>query len=163
MPGALHGAASAADSALYPAAAAGKKPRISPTVVSQFVRLDQCRRYLRLALHERTFGPRFLHDYHVTAQPIQPLLTRAGAEFEERVEADAARRFTTRKFASGRLREGKPDNDAVVAAAKPPGGLEDKPLSGEGHPDWKYLEEGGPEGVRKSLSEEIRPKTKVPG
>lgn len=116
-PGALHGAAPAADSALYLAAAVGKQPRISPTVVSQFVRLDQCRRYLRLALHERTFGPRFLHDYHVTAQPIQPLLTRAGAEFEERVEADAARRFTTRKFASGRLREGKPDNDAVVAAA----------------------------------------------
>lgn len=26
---------------------------ISPTDVSQFIRLDQCRRYLRLRLHER--------------------------------------------------------------------------------------------------------------
>lgn len=51
----------------------------------------------------------------------------------------------------------------IVAAAKPPGGSEDEPLSGEGHPDWKYLEDAGPEGVRKSFSEEIQPKTKVPG
>ena len=106
------------DSSLYPASPSGTSPRISPTVVSQFVRLDQCRRYLRLALHERSFGPGFLHDYGVTAQPIQPLLTRAGAEFEERVEADAARVFATRKFASGRLRDGIPDNDAVVATAR---------------------------------------------
>ena len=28
--------------------------RISPTDVSQFIRLDQCERYLRLRLHERS-------------------------------------------------------------------------------------------------------------
>jgi hypothetical protein len=36
--------------------------RISPTDVSQFIRLDQCERYLRLRLHERSAGARFLYD-----------------------------------------------------------------------------------------------------
>jgi hypothetical protein len=36
--------------------------RISPTAVSQFIRLDQCGRYLRLRLHERATGMRFMYD-----------------------------------------------------------------------------------------------------
>lgn len=73
--------------------------RISPTMVSQFIRLDQCRRFLRLALHGRNVSQRFLYAYDVAPQEISPLLTRAGAEFEERVEEQAGRRFSTRNLA----------------------------------------------------------------
>ncbi|MCD6030166.1 MAG: superfamily helicase, partial [Thermomicrobiales bacterium] len=111
--------APSAEQALFPAVADDRLPRISPTVISQFVRLDQCRRYLRLALHERVYGSRFMRDYNVAPQEILPLLTRAGAEFEERVEAAAAQRFATRKLAAESVRgERQPDNEAVSAAAR---------------------------------------------
>src|SRR5919107_1520574 len=57
--------------------------RISPTDVSQFIRLDQCERYLRLRLHERSAGTRFMVDYGVVPQSIPPLLTQSGTLFEE--------------------------------------------------------------------------------
>lgn len=91
--------------------------RISPTVVSQFVRLDQCRRYLRLALHERAAGTRFMRDYGVAPQEILPLLTRTGAEFERHVEAAAAARFTVRNLAQERTANGRERDDAEVIAA----------------------------------------------
>ncbi len=93
--------------------------RISPTVVSQFVRLEQCRRYLRLALHERAEGSRFMQAYDVAPQEILPLLTRAGAEFEERVEIAAAARFSARNLAAERVEvERERDDDVVVATAR---------------------------------------------
>src|SRR5438270_12474893 len=61
---------------------------ISPTDVAQFIRLEQCERYLRLRLHERTANARFMADYGVVPQAIPTLLTRSGADFERRVEAD---------------------------------------------------------------------------
>src|SRR5918998_4195934 len=64
--------------------------RISPTDVSQFIRLDQCERYLRLRLHERSSSIRFMHDYGVVPQSIPPLLTQSGTLFEEKVEDDVA-------------------------------------------------------------------------
>ncbi len=67
--------------------------RISPTDVSQFIRLDQCERYLRLRLHERSAGIRFMHDYGVVPQSIPPLLTQSGTLFEERVERTVAAGF----------------------------------------------------------------------
>ena len=76
--------------------------RISPTTVAQFIRLDQCQRFLRLALHERVDGPRFLFDYDVAPQEILPLLTRSGAEFEETVERAASGAFPTRNLARER-------------------------------------------------------------
>jgi len=49
---------------------------ISPTDVAQFIRLEQCQRYLRLRLHERTVNARFMTDYtpaaHRFAQPLTP-------------------------------------------------------------------------------------------
>lgn len=49
---------------------------ISPTDVAQFIRLEQCQRYLRLWLHERTVNARFMADYmpaaHRFAQPLTP-------------------------------------------------------------------------------------------
>src|SRR5687768_5993341 len=67
--------------------------RISPTDVSQFIRLDQCERYLRLRLHERSAGTRFMRDYGVVPQSIPPLLTRSGEHFEEKVERSVAAAF----------------------------------------------------------------------
>jgi hypothetical protein len=100
-----------------PADHAGR--RISPTVVSQFVRLDQCRRYLRLALHERACGSRFMRDYDVAPQEITPLLTRAGAEFEQRVEKAAREIAMMRNLASERRETGRDgDNDELIAAAR---------------------------------------------
>ena len=69
--------------------------RISPTDVSQFIRLDQCERYLRLRLHERSAGLRFMSDYDVVPQSIPPLLTQSGTLFEERVERTVAAGFRT--------------------------------------------------------------------
>lgn len=90
--------------------------RISPTLVSQFVRLEQCRRYLRLALHERSGGSNFMRAYDVAPQEILPLLTRSGAEFERRVEEEAGRRFRVRNLARERADADRGRDDAEVAA-----------------------------------------------
>ena len=60
---------------------------LSPTDIAQFIRLEQCRRYLRLRLHERAVDRGFLRAYGVTPQVIPPLLTRSGAACEAWVEA----------------------------------------------------------------------------
>src|SRR3954467_6668020 len=67
--------------------------RISPTDVSQFIRLEQCERYLRLRLHERSSSIRFMIDYGVVPQSIPPLLTQSGVRFEEDVERIVAAGF----------------------------------------------------------------------
>jgi hypothetical protein len=64
--------------------------RISPTDISQFIRLEQCQRYLALRLKERVEGRRFMYDYGVAPQSIPPLLTRAGASFEQAIETALA-------------------------------------------------------------------------
>ncbi len=98
--------------------------RISPTDVSQFIRLDQCERYLRLRLHERSAGMRFMHDYGVVPQSIPPLLTQSGALFEEGVERTVAARFRTinlaLQVADGLdIPDSRPtDNERVVAQAR---------------------------------------------
>ena len=98
--------------------------RISPTDVSQFIRLDQCERYLRLRLHERSAGTRFMRDYEVAPQSIPPLLTQSGARFEERVERSVAQRFRSVNLAADVGDGTRPDDNArVVAFARdlPPG------------------------------------------
>src|SRR5215203_7361334 len=94
--------------------------RISPTDVSQFIRLDQCERYLRLRLHERSAGMRFIYDYGVVPQSIPPLLTQSGALCEEGVERVVAAQFRTINLAD-RLEvadSGQTDNERVVAHAR---------------------------------------------
>ena len=71
---------------LEPTALAARPLKISPTDISQFIRLDQCERYLRLRLHERAQGQKFLYEYGVAPQSIPPILTQSGAEFEEVIE-----------------------------------------------------------------------------
>src|SRR3712207_4264331 len=94
--------------------------RISPTDVSQFIRLDQCERYLRLRLHERSAGIRFMYDYGVVPQSIPPLLTRSGEHFEEKVERTVAERFPTVNLSDGIDTPGSrpTDNERVVAHAR---------------------------------------------
>jgi len=71
--------------------------RISPTNISQFVRLEQCERYLRFRLAERS-GQTFMREYDVTPQRITPLLSLSGLEFEDSVEPKFREVFKARLF-----------------------------------------------------------------
>lgn len=66
---------------------------ITPTDVSQFLRLEGCERYFRLRLYQKAHGDGFLYDFDVAPQAITPLLTAAGLDFEQRVEKAAAEVF----------------------------------------------------------------------
>src|SRR5436189_3801593 len=93
--------------------------RISPTDVSQFVRLEQCERYLRFRLAERS-GRTFMREYDVTPQRITPLLSLAGREFEGSVEQKIARSHRTVQYADRTTGEvDRPANgDAVLDEAR---------------------------------------------
>jgi hypothetical protein len=73
--------------------------RLTPTDVSQFVRLEQCERFLRFRLAERA-GQKFMEDYDVTPQRITPLLSLSGHEFEEGVEKALGSHFRTVHYAA---------------------------------------------------------------
>ncbi|MBA2519063.1 MAG: PD-(D/E)XK nuclease family protein [Chloroflexia bacterium] len=107
----------------YSTVPAGAGPRpISPTDISQFVRLDQCQRYLRLRLHDRFAGDAFLREYGVDPQAIPPLLTRSGAAFEQSVTTAMQARY--RVVECGAAAGGQTsDNGRLVALARslPPG------------------------------------------
>ncbi len=90
--------------------------RLTPTDVSQFVRLEQCERYLRFRLAERA-GQKFMEEYHVTPQRITPLLSLSGSTFEEGVEADLGKRFAGVQYAAKySLDHNRPANNAEVVA-----------------------------------------------
>jgi len=84
---------------------------ISPTDISQFIRLEQCQRYLSLRLRERAEGRDFLLAYDVAPQSIPPILTRSGSSFEQVVEADIAAAYPTIRFGPERRRELHLTND----------------------------------------------------
>ncbi|MEO8285037.1 MAG: AAA domain-containing protein [Chloroflexota bacterium] len=94
--------------------------KVTPTDISQFIRLEQCQRYLRLRLHERAHGRAFLTDYGVWPQSIPPLLTQSGSEFEERIEAAVSAHFPAHDFAkSAKYAPTRPpDNEKVVELAR---------------------------------------------
>jgi hypothetical protein len=73
--------------------------RLTPTDVSQFVRLEQCERFLRLRLAERA-GQDFMAAYDVAPQRITPLLSLSGYEFEKAVEVALAARFASIHYAA---------------------------------------------------------------
>lgn len=81
---------------------------LTPTDVSQFNRLSRCERFLRLRMHERSAGQKFLTEFDVASQSIPPLLTRSGRQFEEGAEAAMRSRFSVENFAA----------DPLVAAGK---------------------------------------------
>src|SRR5205085_1964461 len=94
--------------------------RFSPTDLSQFVRLEQCERYLRIRLFEHRSGQRFFYDYGVRPQPIPELLTRSGRRFEERVESAVGLRFPAVNFARDWKGAGNrpADNERLAEAAR---------------------------------------------
>jgi hypothetical protein len=93
--------------------------RLTPTDVSQFVRLEQCERYLRFRLAERA-GQKFMEQYDVTPQRITPLLSLSGSTFETGIEADLGKRFRSVQFAAKyALDHNRPANNTeVVTEAK---------------------------------------------
>ncbi|MBA3643305.1 MAG: PD-(D/E)XK nuclease family protein, partial [Chloroflexia bacterium] len=87
---------------------------ISPTDVSQFIRLEQCQRFLRLHLHEGTNTSQFLRDYGVRRQEIQPLLTRSGVDFEVAVVAAVRERDPLLDLANNDRRPPRGNDNAYV-------------------------------------------------
>ena len=88
--------------------------RLTPTDVSQFVRLEQCERFLRFRLAERA-GQKFMEDYDVTPQRITPLLSLSGHEFEEGIEKVLGSRFRTVHYAAQASQDhNRPDNNKEV-------------------------------------------------
>jgi hypothetical protein len=91
-----------------------RQQTLSPTDVSQFIRLDQCQRYLKLRLKERHEGQGFLRDYDVAPQSIPPILTRSGARFEQEVEKDVAAAYPILKLSADQRRIRDQVNDNLV-------------------------------------------------
>lgn len=73
--------------------------RITPTVVSQFVRAEQCERFLRFSLAERA-KQQFMQEYDVVPQRIPPLFTYSGQHFEESTEDALKDSYRIVNFAS---------------------------------------------------------------
>jgi hypothetical protein len=90
--------------------------RLTPTDVSQFVRLEQCERFLRFRLAERA-GQKFMEEYDVNPQRITPLLSLSGHIFEEGIEADLGKRFRTVQYAAKySMDHNRPNNNQEVIA-----------------------------------------------
>jgi len=90
--------------------------RLTPTDVTQFVRLEQCERYLRFRLADRA-GQEFMEPFGVAPQRITPLLSKSGKDFEDAVAADLSKRFRAVDYSA--LAGGshaRPANNAAVAA-----------------------------------------------
>ena len=92
--------------------------RLTPTDIAQYLRLGECQRYLKLRMHERKRGSGFLREFGVAPQPISPLLTLAGQEFESHVEAQARGRFRVVNCADNNRA-----NDMEPEGADPSNGL----------------------------------------
>src|SRR6476469_5897633 len=69
--------------------------RLSPTDIAQYIRLAQCRRYLRLRLLEQNAGDGFLDAWDAQPQSIPPLLTLSGRDFEARAETEIGKHAHT--------------------------------------------------------------------
>src|ERR1700729_820867 len=84
--------------------------RLTPTDVSQFVRLEQCERFLRFRLSERD-GEKFMKEYDVNPQRITPLLSLSGHDFEEGIEKSLGKRFATINYAEKSAAHDRPKNN----------------------------------------------------
>jgi AAA domain-containing protein/PD-(D/E)XK nuclease superfamily protein len=94
--------------------------RLSPTDISQFIRLEQCERYLWFRLEERAKGRGFMTAYDVKPQSIPPLLTRSGRLFEEKIEAAIRSRYPALNLSqeAGKTGSRLDDNERVVELAR---------------------------------------------
>src|SRR5215472_3523961 len=96
-----------------PVLPANRPLRLTPTDVSQFVRLEQCERFLRFRLAERA-GQNFMEEYDVNPQRITPLLSLSGHEFEEGIEEALGKHFRTVHYAKKSAAHDRPDNNQEV-------------------------------------------------
>src|ERR1043165_2929644 len=91
--------------------------RLTPTDVSQFVRLEQCERFLRFRLAERAEQD-FMAEYDVNPQRITPLLSLSGHDFEELIEKALVQQFPNVNYAEKSKAHNRPDNnDEVIKEA----------------------------------------------
>lgn len=92
---------------------------IAPTDIAQFIRLEQCPRYLRLRMQSSS-GSKFMQLYDVNAQTIPPLLTKTGADFESSIQQAVAATFPIVDLQElARVRGDRlPDNERVVDYAR---------------------------------------------
>lgn len=90
--------------------------KITPTDISQFIRLEQCERFLRFRLAERA-NQKFMEDYDVTPQRITPLLSLSGQKFEDEIEEQIGKKARSVHYAEkyGEAHN-RPDNNAEVVA-----------------------------------------------
>src|SRR4051812_11860376 len=102
-----------------PVLPANRPLRLTPTDVSQFVRLEQCERYLRFRLAERS-GQKFMEEYEVIPQRITPLLSLSGSTFEEGVEESLGKTYRTVHYAAKASQDHKrpPNNQEVIKEAR---------------------------------------------
>src|SRR5436305_6475578 len=87
--------------------------RLTPTDVSQFVRLEQCERFLRFRLAERA-GQKFMQEYDVNPQRITPLLTLSGHDFEIDIEKSLGQHFPTVNYAQKSGAHVRPSNNTEI-------------------------------------------------
>ena len=91
---------------------------LSPTDLAQFIRLEQCERYLRLRLHERDGNGNFMREYGVAPAAIPPILTRSGATFEATVMAAIPTAYAPFNCATDVIRSGpRTDDNARIVEA----------------------------------------------
>ncbi|MEA2597602.1 MAG: hypothetical protein QOF01_4071, partial [Thermomicrobiales bacterium] len=113
------------DELLSPSVLTPRPIAVSPTDIAQFVRLDQCRRFLRLRLTELRAGSTFLRSSGVAPQEAPPLLAQSGVDFEAGVVQEIRAWLPVEAFdAATRRAEGRADDNALVieaAAALLPG------------------------------------------
>jgi hypothetical protein len=64
-------------------------PRLNPTSLSQYIRLENCERYLRFRLVPADVE-RLEKRWGITIQPLTPLLKESGADFEQNIAAKLA-------------------------------------------------------------------------
>lgn len=106
----------------------GNVRRINPTEPAQFLRLNECARYLWLRLYQHTGRRDLFQRPKVDLQSIPPLLTQEGGRFEVDVERDICAACPTVDCrqqagpsdpdAPPTARGKTPDNDRILAAAR---------------------------------------------
>src|SRR3954464_13338028 len=94
-----------------PVLSANTSVRLTPTDVSQFVRFEQCERFLRFRLAERA-GQKFMTEYDVNPQRITPLLSLSGHDFEEGIEKSLSKRFNKINYAEKSAAHDRPSNNS---------------------------------------------------
>src|SRR3954452_17037455 len=102
------------ETALLPILPDDRPLRLTPTDVSQFVRLEQCDRFLRFRMAERA-GQDFMEPCGVVPQRMTPLLSLSGHPFEVGIEGSLSGRFRSVHYAARYAQaHNRPENNREV-------------------------------------------------